>query len=42
MVIFTVKKSLLFKSLEKDLDDFFNYKNVNNKIYIEKIKILLK
>ena len=41
MVIFTVKKSLLFKSQEKALDDFFNYKNDNNKIYIEKIKIFL-
>ena len=41
-MIFDEKNRLLFKSEENVLDDFYNYKNVNNKTYIEKIKILLK
>ena len=41
-MILAEKNRLLFKSEENVLDDFYNYKNVNNKIYIEKIKILLK
>ena len=41
-MIFSEKNRLLFKSEENVLDDFYNYKNVNNKTYIEKIKILLK